>query len=189
MRKIKIWKRIFFNNEYKVSFLTKMVLYRNYTQNLKRIKNNFYPDYVSIIVNIIKGQNNNNNKNIQNNLEDNKFPNFKYELREIKIKKIKKKLNIFYVLFSKIKKLINIKSLLDLKHTQDNIQKIFSWVSRHIEIYKKSIQEIVEGQREVTTNKNFKFEDGKTVQEKMDNFENKIKENLNLQNFYNKIKK
>lgn len=51
-----------------------------------------------------------------------------------------------------------------------------------IEQYNKSIEEIVEGQREVTFNPDFKFENGQTVKEKTDEFEGK------LRSFINKLK-
>ena len=37
------------------------------------------------------------------------------------------------------------------------------------------MQALIEGQREVTQNKNYLFDDGETIQEKKDKFENKIK--------------
>jgi hypothetical protein len=42
-------------------------------------------------------------------------------------------------------------------------------------MYNLSIENIVEGQREVTFNQNYKFEDGKTVKEKMDAFERLVR--------------
>eukprot|EP00357_Protocruzia_adherens_P024401 CAMPEP_0114977368 /NCGR_PEP_ID=MMETSP0216-20121206/3197_1 /TAXON_ID=223996 /ORGANISM="Protocruzia adherens, Strain Boccale" /LENGTH=178 /DNA_ID=CAMNT_0002338415 /DNA_START=107 /DNA_END=643 /DNA_ORIENTATION=- len=46
----------------------------------------------------------------------------------------------------------------------------------HINNYHRSLQELVEGHREVTTNKDFQFEDGETVQNKLDRFEKIVRD-------------
>jgi hypothetical protein len=103
-------------------------------------------------------------------------------IREKRIAKIKNFIN-------KIRKILNIKSFLDLKNTKNTIQATFSVLSKYIALYKLSMNELVEGQREVTHNKNFRFEDGETVQEKIENFERKLKENVNLNDHYEKKEK
>jgi hypothetical protein len=92
----------------------------------------------------------------------------------------------FYNKFMRVINILNIKKLLDLKNSQNNLQKFFDFLSRHIGTYKKAVQELVEGQREVTYNKDFKFQDGQTVKEKCDKFESKLKETLNIHNLYKK---
>ena len=94
--------------------------------------------------------------------------NMKEELREIYGKDFQARINKFKMFFHKIYRMFNIKYLLDLKNSQDNIQKFFQFLSENIKIYKKSLEELVEGHREVTYNKNFKFQDGQTVQDKID---------------------
>lgn len=51
------------------------------------------------------------------------------------------------------------------------ISQVRSKFVEFIGIYNKSIENIVEGQREVTFDTNFKMEDGETVKEKLDRFE------------------
>ena len=46
-----------------------------------------------------------------------------------------------------------------------------NWTIRLLAVYRQSIESIVEGQREVTYNPQFKFEDGLTVKEKLDKAE------------------
>ncbi len=106
---------------------------------------------------------------IEKTIEINVKPvNMKEELREIYWKMLQAKLNKFKMFFHKIYRMFNIKYLLDLKNSQDNIQKFFHFLSENIKIYKKSLEELVEGHREVTYNKDFKFQDGQTVQNKID---------------------
>jgi hypothetical protein len=106
---------------------------------------------------------------IEKHFEINVKPvNMKEELKEIYAKHIQAKINKLKMFFHKIYTVLNIKYLLDLKNSQDNIQKIFHLLSENIKIYKKSLEELVEGHREVTYNKDFKFQDGQTVQNKID---------------------
>ena len=111
----------------------------------------------------------------------------KEELREIYWKMLQARLNKIKMFFHKIYRMFNIKYLLDLKNSQDNIQKFFHFLSENIKIYKKSLEELVEGHREVTYNKDFKFQNGQTVQNKIDKvnelmtqFDRKIKETLSI---------
>lgn len=110
------------------------------------------------------------------------------ELQEMKRKDYEIRINKIKEITRKLTKVINIKYLMDLRNSQLNAQKLLEILSRHIETYKKSIQELVEGQREVTLNKDFKFDDGETVKEKMDKFEFKAREHLTSNEMFNKIK-
>lgn len=125
------------------------------------------------------------NKNLYN------FPtiNLKTELKLIKSKIREKKIAKIKKFINKFTKIVNIKNFLDLKNTKNTIQATFTVLSKYISLYKLSMNELVEGQREVTQNKNFRFEDGETVKEKIENFERKLKENVNLNDHYEKKEK
>jgi hypothetical protein len=186
MKNIYIIKRLFKENK-QLSISNRFYVINNYMKNIKLIKKENGLTLFQILFG--GGKNNNSlkylNKNedkifIENKNNENNFPNFEEELKEIKLKKQKVYMKKITTFFQQILKILNIKFLLDLKNSQNNIQKITEFASKHIGNYRKSIQELVEGQREVTTNKNFKFEDGETVQDKTNKFETKVKERLNI---------
>lgn len=112
--------------------------------------------------------------------------NFNSELRYLQSRIRNKKMAKYKQFFKRIYKILNIKHLMDLKNTKNTIHEAFSVLSKYIALYKRSINELVEGQREVTHNKNFKFEDGETVKDKIENFEKKLKENVNLHDHFEK---
>lgn len=172
-------------NQYNLSFQMRIYLMLDYFNNINLIKvkhrlnlRHYLIDNFKIDQNIKKDllrkiDNMKNEKRkqikIEKTIEINvKSVNMKEELREIYGKNIQAQLNKFKMFFHKIYRMFNIKYLLDLKNSQDNIQKFFLFLSENIKIYKKSLEELVEGHREVTYNKDFKFQDGETVQNKID---------------------
>jgi hypothetical protein len=193
------FKKIFASSN--LDFVTKLYLYENYFSNLAKIKRknelNLWDKILKLnldnqrekikkkIEKKIEHSRINETKNLEQIQNPKNFSSpdlnvdLKKELIEIKQsirkKQIEKLRNLIKFYLNKL----NVKHLLDLKNSQNNMKNLFNFLSRNIEIYKRSIQELVEGQREVTQNKNFQFEDGETVQEKMDKFEMKLKENLN----------
>jgi len=181
----------FLKNHKNLDFTTKFYLYLDYRNNLKEIKKKNALSYTNMILYPKINFNSNNKKSkIENKTQNlNTCVNLEKELRDIKEEIQRKRIEKAKAILLKIMKIIDIRYLIDLKNSKDNIQKIFGILSKQIEIYKKSIQELVEGQREVTQNKNFTFEDGDTVQEKVDRFEAKIKEYLNIQGQIEKYKK
>jgi len=173
-----------------LDFATKLYLCENYSSNLAKIKRkNQLNLWDKILILNLDNKTEKIKKTVEDKIENsridlNKNPgnlnlDLNQELIEIKQnirkKQIEKLKNLLKFYLNKL----NLKHLLDLKNSQNNMKHFFNFLSRNIEIYKRSIQELVEGQREVTQNKNFQFEDGETVQEKMDKFEIKLKENLN----------
>lgn len=110
---------------------------------------------------------------------------FKIELKEMKHKQLMKHFEKVRGFLLRLIKIFNWKAILDLKNSQDHINKVFVFLSKHIGTYKASIQELVEGQREVIYNDNFKFEDGQTAKEKTDEFEQKFKENFAIKEVIN----
>ena len=94
--------------------------------------------------------------------------NFEEELNDIYSKEFSAKINKIKLFFVKIYRMLNIKYLLDLKNSQDNISKFFHFLSENIKVYKKALEELVEGHREVTYHRDFTFKDGQTVQDKID---------------------
>jgi len=112
--------------------------------------------------------------------------NFETELNFIKRKIITKRISSIRSKTRKFIRMLNIKNLLDLKNTKNTIHATFNILSKYIALYKQSMNELVEGQREVTNNKNFRFEDGESVKEKLEKFERKLKENVNLNDHYEK---
>ena len=203
------FKKIFASSN--LDFVTKLYLYENYSSNLAKIKRkkelNLWDKILKLnldnqrekIKNKIEKKIEQSRINETKNLEQIQNPkNFssldlnvdlKKELMEIKQsirkKQIEKLKNLIKFYLNKL----NVKHLLDLKNSQNNMKNLFNFLSRNIEIYKRSIQELVEGQREVTYNKNFKFDDGETVKEKEIKFEEKLKENINLGDHYKKENK
>lgn len=189
MYKLKILSKIFNENK-NCDLITKLYLYYDYTSNLKKIKTTYNLTLLRTLffpkIKIINYQFKKDNSNTKK--QGLYSPDFKEEFNEINNLKRKKFYENLSNVYLKIYNKLNIKHFFDLKNTQNNVKLFFEFLSKHISNYKKSIQEIVEGQREVTQNKNFKFEDGQTVQEKMDNFDKKMKEYFNIQEFYKKIK-
>jgi hypothetical protein len=172
MKKCKIIKRIF--TDYKeLSFMNKIYLTHTYIQNIKNIRNNYSYHYHKYKFNEF-AQTPKPTKTLQNGVD------FKQELNQIKYALLKKRVNYIKDSLLKFVKRLNIKYLIDLKNSQNNVELIFDFLSRHIATYKNAIHELVEGQREVTQNKNFRFQDGETVQNKMDKFDNRIKEVLHI---------
>jgi len=112
--------------------------------------------------------------------------NLRNEIRFLQMRIRNKKISKVKKVIKQILRFTNIKNLMDLKNTKNTIQATFVTLSKYIRLYKQSMNELVEGQREVTQNKNFKFEDGETVKEKIDKFEKKLKENVNLNDHYEK---
>jgi hypothetical protein len=181
----------FLKNHQNLDFTTKFYLYLDYKNNLKQIKNKYALSYTNMILypKINFQSKVKKSKFEDKNLNLNTFVNLEKELKDIKKEIQRKRIEKAKEFLFKILKIIDVRHLIDLKNSKDNIQKLFGILSKQIEIYKKSIQELVEGQREVTQNKNFTFEDGDTVQEKVDRFESKIKEYLNIQGHIEKYKK
>lgn len=188
MNKFKIIKTFLRENK-NSDLVTRLYLLSDYLQNLKQIKRMNKLGKFDIIFNykVPKEPSNSVNKNKFNVHTNDNLPDLEKELEEIKLKMRQERIERVINYFKKIAKYSNIKHLFDLKNSQDNIQKLFAFLSEYIGIYKRSLQELVEGQREVTQKKNFKFEDGQTVQEKMDKFEAKVKEHLNIKNQFNKF--
>lgn len=182
---MKICSKIFKENK-NLDFITKCYLYLDYRNNIKEIKRKNkifgYLDFFSCMKvdpSFNKSEKISVNKNI---LRENKnFPIFEKEITEIRENIRKKRIDKIKKLLNKNIQYFDFKKLIDLKNSQNNIQIILSFLSKHIGTYKKSISELVEGQREVTQNKNFLLDDGETVQEKLDRFESKIKEHMNIQ--------
>jgi hypothetical protein len=182
---MKILKRIF-NQKY--DFMTKCYLYLDYKKNLKQIRQKHKLSNIDFILYMKINLNSDRNKNTQQTIRHYTFPDFKTELEFLKEEKRRKLKEKIINKISEYIKLLNIKRLMDIKNSQNNIQKFFAFLSLHVGTYKKSLQELVEGQREVTQNKQFTFDDGDTVQEKMDRFEYKIKEHLNVESHLNNLK-
>jgi hypothetical protein len=184
----------FFRYDTSFNFMTNLCLYLDYKRNLKFLKKKFNLSTFNKILYLKVNFCDLNKKSEQkcerdSSLKFKNLPDFNKEINDIKDRILQRKI---YSLKTKIKKymsFLNLKYLIDLKNSQNNIKKFFDFLSKHITTYKMSIQEIVEGQREVTQNKNFTFDDGETVKEKMDKFENKLKEHLNVQSQIDNIKK
>jgi hypothetical protein len=179
MNKFKIVTKIFKENN-TLSLKSKLYITREYLQNLKFLKNNSdnIHKYYQYKLNIEK------NKKEAEPLPKSNLANMKNEISEIKKrirdKKIEKIKNKLISLFN----ILNPRQLLELKNTQNNVQLFFAFISKHIGNYKRSIQELVEGQREVTQNQNFTFEDGESVKEKTDRFDKKVKEIFHINKKY-----
>lgn len=114
---------------------------------------------------------------------------FKDEIMEIRKKRLNAIKEKYLILIRKKLILFNYKNILDFRNSQDFVQRLFVFLSKHIGTYKASIQELVEGQREVIHNDNFKFDDGETAKEKTDRFESKFKENFSTREILSKLKK
>jgi len=183
MKRVLFYRKL--KDQYNISFKMRMYILLDYFHNIKIIKiknrlmfrhlffDNFKIDQKTKKELLTKIESMKKKKRkqikIEKNIEINVKPvNMKEELREIYGKALQAKINKFKMFFHKIYRMFNIKYLLDLKNSQDNIQKFFHFLSENIKIYKKSLEELVEGHREVTYNKDFKFQDGRTVQNKID---------------------
>eukprot|EP00361_Fabrea_salina_P002100 CAMPEP_0202428706 /NCGR_PEP_ID=MMETSP1345-20130828/2647_1 /ASSEMBLY_ACC=CAM_ASM_000843 /TAXON_ID=342563 /ORGANISM="Fabrea Fabrea salina" /LENGTH=132 /DNA_ID=CAMNT_0049039755 /DNA_START=220 /DNA_END=618 /DNA_ORIENTATION=- len=55
------------------------------------------------------------------------------------------------------------------------MEKFAEWIVQYVNLYHKALQEMVEGHREVTRDHDTVLEDGKTVREKIQAFEQKLK--------------
>jgi len=172
MKNFKIIRKIFKENK-NLRLSSKVYLCKTYIQNIKFLNSNIENLHKTYKI----------QKGIQELVKINtNYPLMEKELKELKYQSRKKKFDYIKNKFVFLYRLTDIKYLLDLKNTQNNIKIIFDFLSKHIGNYKKAMQELVEGQREVTQNKNFTFEDGETVQEKMDKFDKKVKEILHINN-------
>jgi hypothetical protein len=175
MKLFKIAFRIFKENK-DLNLAGKIYLTHTYIANIISIKRNYSSHFHLNKFNEFK---NNKEKNLK--IENNGID-FKKEIRDIKYAIFLKRVNKLKEKIYSLIQIFNLKYLFDLKNSQNNLDKFFDFMSRHIATYKKSIQELVEGQREVTQSKTFRFEDGETVEEKMENFDKKVKEILHLKN-------
>jgi hypothetical protein len=182
---MKILSKIFRENK-NFDFITKCYLYFDYRNNINEIKRKNkifgYLDFF-LFTKFDPSFNKSDKKSVNMTIpqENKNFPNFEKEISEIRENIKKERIKKIKTLVNKYIQYFNVKQLIDLKNSQNNVQKFFAFLSKHIGTYKKSISELVEGQREVTQNKNFLLDDGDTVQEKLDRFENKIKEHMNIQ--------
>jgi hypothetical protein len=154
----------FFKELKNLDFVTKCYLYLDYRNNIKELRTRYkilsYIDfllYMKIDSSLIKSEKISVNKNIPR--EKFFFPNFEKEIAEVRQNIKKKHIEKIYTLLYKYTQYMNFKILLDLKNSQNNVQYFFAFLSKHIGTYKKSISELVEGQREVTQNKNFLLDD------------------------------
>lgn len=148
---------------------------------------------------LIKTLNANFIRTIKQKSNQKKKPNSSYFLHTSKVNLkeevefIKEKLNLkrrerLLVFFQTKFFIFNWKSFLDFRNSQDFIHKVFLFLSKHIGTYKSSIQELVEGQREVIHNDEFLFDDGETAKEKTNKFERKFKENFSIKEIISKYK-
>ena len=71
------------------------------------------------------------------------------------------------------------------KDFQENLNKNFVY---YLSLYHQSMQNLVEGQREVTKDVQFKFENGETVEDKMNKFDKFFRSKIPKFNLKNKIK-
>ena len=66
------------------------------------------------------------------------------------------------------------------------------WIVKYVNLYHKSLEELVEGHREVTRNHDTVLDDGQTVNQKLQDFENKITKSTwdyeKLKNYKDNIK-
>jgi hypothetical protein len=172
MKNLKIITRIFTEHK-SLSLMNKLYLSRIYISNLKRLKNNhnvYYHKYKLSEFNKPSEKKVNTGIDFKKELTD-----IKYSIRINRFRYIRDKL---IWLFNKF----NLKYLIDLKNSQNNVELFFEFLTRHIATYKQAIHELVEGQREVTQNRNFRFPDGETVGDKMDSFDKRVKEVLHITN-------
>lgn len=114
--------------------------------------------------------------------------NLKEEVEFIKAKLKLRRRERFLGFFQRNFFLFSWKSFLDFRNSQDFIHRVFLFLSNHIGTYKSSIQELVEGQREVIHNDEFLFDDGETAKEKTEKFERKFKENFSIKEIISKYK-
>jgi hypothetical protein len=171
MNYFKIICRIFAENK-NLSLRGKVYITKDYLQNIRFMKKN-----ADNIYNFHRYKYKiESNKKEREPTPKSDFANMKLELSEIRSRIRNKKINNVKNKLLSFLKFLNLRYLLELKNTQNNIQLFFEFLSRQIGNYKRAIQELVEGQREVTQNQDFKFEDGETVKDKMDRFDAKVKE-------------
>lgn len=100
-------------------------------------------------------------------------------IKQVKRNQRKKEIIAF---FTNTLNFLSVRKLLDMKNTKNNVQDLFDLLSKQISNYKNAIQELVEGQREVTQDKNYRFENGETVQDRLDKFTVKFRENFSFKN-------
>lgn len=107
----------------------------------------------------------------------------KSELNQLKSKRINRLIYKYYRKIYLSLKNVDYKTLMDMRNTQNFVKKFFEFLSKHIGTYKSSLHNIVEGQREVINDENFKFDDGETVKEKVKRFEGRFKENFQIKEY------
>lgn len=68
------------------------------------------------------------------------------------------------------------------KHLRENIKvdSISKFIVKYVNLYHKALESLVDGHREVTRNHDTILDDGKTVKEKLENFEEMIKGETNF---------
>ena len=164
----------------------KIKFYTSFSTFKKPSISDFVDYYFIKTLNFNKPKSKSNNKFYTQNY--NLTINFKKEIQDIKIKNRNILKEKYYLYIQNKLSKVNWKALLDFKNSQDYIHKIFLFLTRHIGTYKASIQELVEGQREVIYNDDFKFEDGETAKQKTEKFEGKFKENFSVRDLTSKIK-
>jgi hypothetical protein len=171
---MKIWGKL-----KNLDLMNKIYLYSDYRRNLNQIKKRNNLTLLAKFGSIDLFTHDEVPKKKSEKIKMN-FPDFEKELNDIKQSIQKKRIKLFKSYISYVIQKLNIKHFLDIRNTQNNLKHLFTILSKNIEVYKRSIQELVEGQREVTMNKKFRFEDNETVQDKMDKFEEKLKDNLSI---------
>lgn len=100
-------------------------------------------------------------------------------------KKMKKSEKI-YLLLSKIKNAMHYTERLkfiknqatEMKSPQSVKENLQEWILYSVKLYHESLQNLIEGQREVLRDKNFIFDDNKSVDDKMTKFEEYLKEKI-----------
>ena len=121
-----------------------------------------------------------------NNRGPTKFSSFIYYMRILgkfrnyirgKFKKIGiNKIDINKIDINKID--INKIDINKFKIPQSINEKLQEWLLYSVKLYHESLQNLIEGQREVLKDKKFVFEDKKTVEDKMNTFEEYLKEKI-----------
>jgi len=71
---------------------------------------------------------------------------------------------------------------------RDTRARVMWKIVEYTNLYHESVQNLVEGQREVVRDENFKFEDGTTVKEKMDKFEQFLRKRMPKFSLKHKLK-
>lgn len=71
-----------------------------------------------------------------------------------------------------------ITNIIEIKRPQSIKENLQEWLLYSARLYHQSLQNLIEGQREVLRDKKFTFEDNKTVEEKMQAFEDYLKSKI-----------